>query len=48
MAGHGSGSAAHFPSDLLARQAFEDPQLDYPPECGVDRGKPVQNIVDFN
>jgi len=47
MAGHGSGSAVHLPGDLLARQAFKDPQFHDPPKCGVDGGEPVQNIVDF-
>ena len=47
MARDRSGTAAHFAGDLLARQAFKDPQFHDPPKCGVDGGEPVQNIVDF-
>ena len=43
-----SGAALYFLGDLLAGQAFEDPQFHHPPECGINGGEPVQNIVDFD
>jgi len=48
VAGYGSGTAAHFPGDLLARQAFKDPQFHHPPERRINGGKPIQRIVDFD
>jgi hypothetical protein len=48
MAGDRSRAAAYFASDLFTRQAFEDPQFDYAPKCGIDGRKPVQNILDFD
>src|SRR3954470_20363609 len=47
VAGDGSGTAAHFPSYLLARQAFEDPQFHHLPKRRIDGGEPVQNIIDL-
>src|SRR4051794_39302252 len=32
VAGNGSGAAAHFPGNLFARKAFEDPEFYYPAE----------------
>ena len=48
MAGDRCRAAAHFASDLLARQAFENTQFDHAPECRIDDSKPVQNILDFD
>src|SRR5436305_247408 len=45
--GNGSGAAAHFPGDLLARKTFEDPQFHHPAERRIDGGEAVQNIIDF-
>jgi hypothetical protein len=47
VARHRSGSAPHLTRDLLARQAFENPELDNPAKCGINLGEPIQNILDF-
>jgi hypothetical protein len=47
VAGNSSSAAAHFPGDLFVRQTFEDPQLYHSPECRMDGGEPVHNIVEF-
>jgi len=41
-------AAADSLSDLFARQPFEGSQLHHAPQRGIDRGKPVQRIVDFD
>jgi len=41
-------SATHFEGDLFPSQSLEDPQFDNSAKGGIDSGKPVQGIIDFD